>query len=136
MSSDGTTIHEPARDTQVLTRCDVLVVGGGSAGSAAAIAAARQGARVVLAERYGSLGGLATGGLIALLLTLDDGLGRPVIGGLCEELTRRMQAAGGAFHPPRSEWGSDDPDKVAEYRRWGLVWGGSRAHHRVRYSVA
>jgi len=129
-------IREPARETPVLTRCDVLVVGGGSAGSAAAIAAARQGARVVLAERYGSLGGLATGGLIALLLTLDDGLGHPVIGGLCEELTRRMRALGGAFHPPREEWGDDAPERIDRYRQWGLVWGGSGAHHRVRYSVA
>jgi len=130
------TVHEPARDTEVLARCDVLVVGGGSAGAAAAIAAAREGARVVLAERYGSLGGLATGGLIALLLSLDDGRGRPVIGGLCEELTRRMHAKGGAFHPPREELGDDDPARIAHYRRWGLVWGGTRAHHRVRYSVA
>ena len=38
----ATTLHEPARETEVLARCDVLVVGGGSAGSAAAIAAARQ----------------------------------------------------------------------------------------------
>ena len=132
----ATTVREQARDTEILTRCDVLVVGGGSAGSAAAIAAAREGARVVLAERYGSLGGLATGGLIALLLTLDDGLGRPVIGGICEELTRRMQAMGGAFHPPPEEWGDDDPQKIDHYRKWGLVWGGARAQHRVRYSVA
>ncbi|MBW2396269.1 MAG: FAD-dependent oxidoreductase [Deltaproteobacteria bacterium] len=131
-----TTIHEPARETEVLTRCDVLVVGGGSAGTAAAIAAAREGARVVLAERYGSLGGLATGGLIALLLTLDDGLGRQVIGGICEEVTRRMREKGGAFHPPAEEWGDEDPEKIDHYRKWGLVWGGARARHRVRYSVA
>ena len=66
-------VHEPARDTEVLTRCDVLVVGGGSAGTAAAIAAAREGARVVLAERYGSLGGLATGALACLLPQVMDG---------------------------------------------------------------
>ena len=136
MTASRRTVHERARDTEVLARCDVLVVGGGSAGSAAAIAAAREGARVVLAERYGSLGGLAPGGLIALLLTLDDGVGRRVIGGICEELVRRMQEMGGAFHPPREEWGDDDPAKIARYRQWGLVWGGSRAHHRVRYSVA
>ena len=129
-------VHEAARETEVLARCDVLVVGGGSAGVAAAIAASREGARTVLAERYGSLGGLATGGLIALLLTLDDGLGRPVIAGLCEELTRRMVGRGGAFHPPSAEWGDDDPAKIDRYRKWGLVWGGAGAHHRVRYSVA
>jgi hypothetical protein len=129
-------IHEPSRDTPVLRRADVLVVGGGSAGVSAAVAAARAGADVVLVERYGSLGGLATGGLIVLLLTLDDGAGRQVIGGLCQELTDRMRSAGGAFHPPKPEWGSDDAELVQRYLRWGLMWGGSRAHHRVRYSVA
>ena len=88
------TLLEAARETPVLAHCEVLVVGGGSAGVAAAVAAARAGKRVVLAERYGSLGGLATGGLIALLLTLDDGAGRPVIGGLCQELVERLQRAG------------------------------------------
>jgi len=130
------TIHEAARDTPVLARTEVLVVGGGSAGVCAAVAAARSGAQVTLVERYGSLGGLATGGLIALLLTLDDGRGRPVIGGLCEEITRRMVATGDAFHPPRAEWGSDDAELVARYFRWGLIWGGARAKHRVRYAVA
>jgi 2-polyprenyl-6-methoxyphenol hydroxylase-like FAD-dependent oxidoreductase len=130
------TIHEPPRETPVLKRTDVLVVGGGSAGVSAAVAAARAGAEVTLVERYGSLGGLATGGLIALLLTLDDGMGRQVIGGLCQEATERMAAAGGAFHPPAAEWGSDDPELVKQYFRWGLVWGGASAHHRVRYSVA
>lgn len=130
------TIREPARDTPILQKTDVLVVGGGSAGVSAAVAAARAGAEVTLVERYGSLGGLATGGLIVLLLTLDDGKGQQVVAGLCEEVTDRMRSAGGAFHPPKAEWGADDPELIADYYRWGLVWGGSGAHHRVRYSVA
>jgi hypothetical protein len=130
------TIREPARDTPVLKRTDVLVVGGGSAGVSAAVAAARAGADVTLVERYGSLGGLATGGMIVLLLTLDDGAGRQVIGGLCQETTERMRSTGGAFHPPRDEWGSEDPELVRRYLEWGLMWGGAKAHHRVRYSVA
>ena len=68
-------VDEPARRTRVLAETEVLVVGGGSAGAAAAIAAARAGADTMLVERYGALGGLATGGLIVLLLTLDDGDG-------------------------------------------------------------
>ena len=87
----GGTIEEPARLTPVLEHTDVLVVGGGAAGVAAAIAAARAGAEVTLVERYGSLGGLATGGLIALLLTLDDGRGRQVVGGLCQETVDRLE---------------------------------------------
>lgn len=115
-------------------QADVLVVGGGSAGVAAAVAAARAGADVLLVERHGYLGGLATGGLIILLLTLDDGRGRQIVAGLCEEVTRRLVARGAAYHPPRAEWGSDDPQRIERDRRWGLVWG--RAPHRVRYSVA
>jgi NADPH-dependent 2,4-dienoyl-CoA reductase/sulfur reductase-like enzyme len=58
------TLREPSRETPVLKRTEVLVVGGGTAGVSAAVAAARSGAEVTLVERYGSLGGLATGGLI------------------------------------------------------------------------
>ncbi len=129
-------IEEPGRTTPVAAETDVLVVGGGSAGVAAAVAAARAGGRVMLVERYGSLGGLATGGLIVLLLTLDDGRGRQVIGGLCQETTERMERAGGAFHPPEKHWGLDDSERVEDYQRWGLIWGGSGRGRRVRYSVA
>ena len=112
----------------------MLVVGGGAAGAAAAIAAARHGADTMLVERYGALGGLATGGLIILLLTLDDGDGHQVIGGLCQEVVDRVAARGGAFHPPRGEWGARDEALIERDRRWGLVWGSGP--HRVRYSVA
>lgn len=130
------TVTEPARTTPVIADVDVLVVGGGAAGVSAAVAAAREGARTMLVERYGSLGGLATGGLIVLLLTLDDGLGRQVIGGLCQEITDRLVATKAAVHPPPDEWGRDDPALVRRWSEWGLVWGGASAHHRVRYSVA
>jgi NADPH-dependent 2,4-dienoyl-CoA reductase/sulfur reductase-like enzyme len=134
--AEAGTLHEDARELPVLTRADVLVVGGGAAGVAAAIAAARGGAHVVLAEASSSLGGLATNGLIALLLTLDDGRGKQVIAGLCQELVERMTALGGAFAPPPEHWGKADPELVARYARLGLVWGGARAEHVVRYSVA
>ena len=127
-------VDEPARRTPVLARTQVLVVGGGSAGAAAAVAAARQGADTMLVERYGALGGLATGGLIILLLTLDDGDGHQVIGGLCQEVVDRIVRRGGAFHPPTAEWGATDPRLVERDRGWGLVWGSGP--HRVRYSVA
>ncbi|MFQ5513940.1 MAG: FAD-dependent oxidoreductase [Myxococcota bacterium] len=127
-------LQEPARETPVRDETEVLVIGGGAAGVAAAVAAARNGAEVLLVERYGYLGGLATGGLIILLLTLDDGRGHQVVGGLCQEVTERLVARGAAHHPPREEWGSEEPSRVERDRRWGLVWG--RSPHRVRYSVA
>ena len=113
---------------------EVLVIGGGTAGVSAAVAAARNGADVILAERLGYLGGLATGGLIALLLTLDDGRGCQVIGGLCQEITDRLQRRGAAHFPSRGDWGSADEKLIAHNQQWGLVWG--HGPHRVRYSVA
>ena len=127
-------IDEPPRQTPVKAETEVLVVGGGSAGVSAAVAAARNGADVILVERLGYLGGLATGGLIALLLTLDDGRGRQVIGGLCQEITERLHKRGAAHFPSSGEWGSSDEKLVASNQQWGLVWG--HGPHRVRYSVA
>ena len=123
-------VEEPARQTRVHARTEVLVVGGGTAGVAAAVAAARGGAQTMLVERAGALGGLATGGLIVLLLTLDDGRGRQVVGGLCQEVVERLDARGAAWHPPPGDWGSDDAHRVERDRRWGLVWG-SAPHRRA-----
>jgi hypothetical protein len=127
-------IEEKPRSTLVKAETEVLVIGGGSAGVSAAVAAARNGADVMLVERLGYLGGLATGGLIILLLTLDDGRGRQVIGGLCQEVTDRLATRGAAHFPPKAEWGSDEEALVRRDQSWGLVWG--HGPHRVRYSVA
>ena len=127
------TWREPARDVPIVGRPDVLVVGAGSAGIAAAIASARQGAQTWLVERSSFLGGLATVGLINLLLTLDDGAGHQVVAGLCQEFVDRLAALDRCRFPPASEWNSDDAARVDEWRRWGLVWG---APESVRYSVA
>ncbi|HJY81834.1 MAG TPA: FAD-dependent oxidoreductase [Candidatus Binatia bacterium] len=127
-------IAELPRSTPVKAETEVLVIGGGSAGVSAAVAAARNGADVILVERLGYLGGLATGGLIILLLTLDDGRGRQVIGGLCQEVIDRVAKRGAAYCPPKTEWGSEEEALVRRDQRWGLVWG--HGPHRVRYSVA
>ena len=57
----------PAEEIPVLSDVDVMVVGGGPAGLAAAIAAAREGARTVLVEQFGYLGGTATASLMACI---------------------------------------------------------------------
>ncbi len=125
---------EPARDLPIIARPDVLVVGAGSAGVAAALASARRGADTWLVERQGTVGGLATFGLVNLLLTLDDGEGNQVVAGICQEVVDALDGAGAASYPDRSEWGSEDPGAVERWRRWGLIWGAPP--EVVRYSVA
>lgn len=88
MSERVETIHEPARDLPVSGDHDVIVIGGGIAGVAAALAAARLGADVCLVEKEYSLGGLATLGNVIFYLPICDGMGHQVIGGLGEELLR------------------------------------------------
>src|SRR5439155_6409415 len=73
------TYREPARDVPVRAAVDVAVVGGGPAGTAAAVAAARLGADVLLIERYGHLGGLSTGGLVIWIDRMADWSGRQVL---------------------------------------------------------
>lgn len=67
---------------------DVIVAGGGVAGVAAALAAAREGAKTLLLEKEYALGGLATLGLIVIYLPLDDGQGVQLSGGIAEELLK------------------------------------------------
>ena len=87
--------------------CDVLVIGGGPAGTASAISAARHGAKTILAERNGVLGGTATAGLVAPFMSSTTPDGKTfLIRGLYEDLVDRMVAEGGAIHPLNAEIGS------------------------------
>ena len=81
-------ITEPERKLPVIGEYDVAVCGGGVAGVAAALAAARHGAKVLLLEKQFALGGLATLGLVTIYLPLCDGLGKQVSFGIAEELLR------------------------------------------------
>src|ERR671914_2002407 len=107
----------PPRQALLAAETDVLVVGGGPAGIGAAVAAADAGARVVLAERYGFLGGNATAALVmplmsfhtqrprrekkgaTTLLPTDHGPGEPVVAGVLRRLLERLVSAGGAIAP-------------------------------------
>src|SRR3954454_24634458 len=104
-------LTEPAREIPVHAECDVLVVGGGPAGIAAACAAARMGARTLLLERYNHLGGLSTGGLVIWIDRMTDWEGRQVIRGFAEELFDRLPADAVAGPAPE-DWGSHDKDKA------------------------
>lgn len=98
------TIRRPAADIPVLVETQVLVCGGGPAGTAAAIAAARLGVKVTLLERYNHLGGLATGGLVLVLPHFVDD-GRQTIGGIGLEMREALKQSGEA-------WQQSDDDSV------------------------
>ena len=78
-------VMEAPREVPIFATTDVLIVGGGPAGTTAAIAAARIGADVILAERYNHLGGLSTGGLVCWIDRMSDWDGKHVIKGLFGE---------------------------------------------------
>lgn len=84
---------------------DVVVVGGGAAGLAAAIAAGRAGARTALVERYGFLGGLATAGMVSTICGLYHGSSsgelEPINEGFAEAFARRLSAMPGCQKPVR-----------------------------------
>lgn len=96
------TIKEPEKQIPVLAETDVLVIGGGPAGTAAAIAASRTGAETYLVERYNHLGGLWTGGLVLPLLSthaVDKNKTRKkVIFGIGGEMSKRLTDMGMAIN--------------------------------------
>jgi hypothetical protein len=110
-------VNLPPRTAHLAGETGVLVVGGGPAGLGAALGAANAGAEVILAERYGFLGGNATAALVmplmsfhtqrpryekpgnATLLPTDHGPGEPVVAGALTTLLDRLVKANGAIPP-------------------------------------
>ena len=119
----GGVVHEAARAVPVFRDCDVLVVGGGPSGTAAAVAAARTGADVVLLERYNHLGGLSTGGLVIWIDRMTDWSGAQVIRGIASDLLDRLPKDAIAG-PPRGLWGSADDATAAYWRERTAAYHG------------
>ena len=130
-TSTGKKVRETAREINVCREADVVVVGGGPAGVGAAIAAARNGANTVLVERYGHLGGMATGGLVILIPHLSDGSKKQQIVGICQEMISRLDSMGAAIHPSYEDLGSRNQKLVKYWQDYlFFVVGG-----RLRLSV-
>jgi hypothetical protein len=117
-----TTVFEPGREIKVAGQYDVLVAGGGIAGVSAALAAARNGAKVILVEKLCMLGGLATAGLVAFYLAICDGMGRQVCYGIAEELLKLSMKNCGKLS--------------TYYDPWPWVKGGTAEEKKqIRYQV-
>ena len=126
---------EKVERVPVAAQSDVLVIGGGSAGVTAAVSAARNGCFVTLVERYGHLGGMASGGMV---LVLDDMINGKEITttGIVEEFVERMAAEGMAVFPPENERNAS----LKARSKWES-WGFSDFHQKgdiksIVYAVA
>src|SRR5690349_8364507 len=95
-------IYEPGRRISVVDEAEVVVLGGGPAGIAAATAAARAGASTLLLERYGFLGGLGTAALVTNFCGLYancSGTLVQIVSGLLDEILERIDALDGLNTP-------------------------------------
>lgn len=93
------TYFEGEKQTPVIAEVDVVVVGGGTAGCTAAIAAAREGASVLMVERFGLLGGCPTvGGCFHIGNYIYSSAGTPFLGGLPVEIIERIMKNGGSHY--------------------------------------
>ena len=94
---------EPPREIPVTRQADVIVVGGGPAGTAAAIASARSGAKTVLVEQFGYLGGTATASLMACINGFRNQVepdATQVVRGIAEEIVLELKRLGGLGRSP------------------------------------
>lgn len=110
-------IQENAKEIPVKYHPDVVVAGGGIAGIAAALAAARNGADVLLIEKQCMVGGLASSGLIAGYLPLCDGRGHQVSYGIAEELLRLSIRCGAQSELPLA-WLNKKEETAKQNKRY------------------
>jgi FAD dependent oxidoreductase len=137
-------ITEAARRTEVFGEFDVCVVGAGPAGLAAAVSAARNGARTLLVERYGFLGGMGTAGGVtnfAGLYGRRDGQMQWLVRGVVDELLERIDKLGGLNAPQDGLQGRirvrsyDVPAYKCAADEWLLAAGVQLLFHAVAVGV-
>ena len=91
---------ESERKLPVNYDVDVLVCGGGPSGIGASVSAAKNGASVLLIEKYNCLGGQGTMGLVTSFMSMSSHTGgRQIIKGIWDELTKRLEDRGAAIRP-------------------------------------
>ncbi|MBM4149120.1 MAG: FAD-dependent oxidoreductase [Lentisphaerae bacterium] len=109
--SQETSCRLHARKVSVSPGWDVIVAGGGPAGCAAAVAAAREGARTLLVEGTWALGGMGTSGLVPALCPFTDGK-RIIYGGIAERVLKACKAALPNHPRDRNDWVPINPEAL------------------------
>ena len=90
VATKGDKVIQLESSIPIVGRTQVMVLGGGTAGFVAAVAAARNGAKTLLLERSSCLGGMATGGLTGIFVSAN------LLCGIFKEVVYRLQARGAA----------------------------------------
>ena len=135
MATAADFVEDPGGRVPVAGIADLLVVGGGPAGIAAAVAGARNGLSVTLVERYPYLGGLASGGMVLVLDDMCNGA-EISVRGICIELINRLERLGLAVTPPAADRRSDRA-MWRKWSRWGVFDFTSRDKPQpINYSAA
>jgi len=115
----ATTIRVPAEEIEVAAEADVVVIGGGSAGVAAAVTAARLGLQTILIEEFPFFGGMSTGGCVGTFCGFfyRDAAGdfAPLVGGYPMEIMQQLQTRGMCYGPVPFKTTAAVP-----YAPWGL----------------
>ena len=107
------TITEAPRKTEVVAEAEILIIGGGPAGIAAATAAARCGARAILLEKYGCLGGMGTAAMVTNFCGLHasiNGSVQQIVRGVADDILERLDNLDGLRepHPVKAKGGGHD----------------------------
>ncbi|MEJ6394617.1 FAD-dependent oxidoreductase [Gymnodinialimonas sp. 2305UL16-5] len=121
MSDRQTTfVKVKGAELPVVADCDIVVVGAGPAGQAAAVSAARNGASVTLLERYHHLGGMASGGMVLVLDDMVNEGNEVVTTGIVDEFVDRLTQQDAAVFPPPQDcltnW-----EMWQKWSRWGCI---------------
>ncbi|WP_422037204.1 FAD-dependent oxidoreductase [Roseibium sp.] len=115
-----TTVQVEGAQVPVVADCDVVVIGAGPAGHAAAVSAARNGASVTLLERYHHLGGMASGGMVLVLDDMVNEGNEIVTTGIVSEFVDRLERQDAAVYPP-SEDCQTNWQMWQKWSRWGCI---------------